>query len=583
MEGHVEIITLIHQGILPKIRQAVPNPTGTLKTLVDQLNTLNLEQLQALKPTLNQSVPENSKRDANNLLAACICNAILDADPFTAELGRSVLPMINALKEIDNFNTESAHQSLLSNVLKSIGDCTSAQEIDLWVAILDSLKNVYGYTDIETERKWAENKYTELVWDNIKNEDPVKLAEQLIITKRLEENGFDISFLKSIVIDFSYDYIEQKDEQNTPDGIKELLAVLLNFTFDDEDKTQKVNQWKVKYNVVPASTTPNQSASSQPAFDGFAVPAPIINPDRLIQYSSELELIQPPFYSYNYPERYIVSVYRGFANLPSRTEVAVKVYTLRSSNEDAKLSERIENINREIEIISDLSGKDKAFLNYYGRYHEVADNQKSYGFVMEYCTKTLMDEITSKKEQNNPYTEKEIYDISVSLLSGFAILESKKICHQDIKPHNIFINSQGILKIADFNISKRFDQSATTLATGQHYIQGTTGYMSPELRKALLEGKLLGQGTISAKFKPVKADVFSLGLTLLQLYTLQTVENFSTPEGRPALEEVLANIPYPWLRTSLAKMLDKDYKFRPKFKHVLSAIVDDQSEKTRMV
>ncbi len=40
------------------------------------------------------------------------------------------------------------------------------------------------------------------------------------------------------------------------------------------------------------------------------------------------------------------------------------------------------------------------------------------------------------------------------MLFGLNYLHSNKILHRDIKPQNIFINSEGIVKLADFGISK---------------------------------------------------------------------------------------------------------------------------------
>ncbi|CAG9324767.1 unnamed protein product [Blepharisma stoltei] len=573
MDRHDEILSLIHIGLAQKLKAEVENPSGALKKLLDEILTLSLAQFQELKDTINQSTPEQHQKNANDLLTACICNAALETEPFTTDLARQVMPLINYLKERPDFNPESTYNSLLSNIISGISACKTVEDVDEWVTIIDILRNEYNFTDVETELKWAESKYIEFVWEGMKNDDPVQLARQLVISKRLEGKGFDMSFAKNIAIDFSYDYIEEKDEAGQPDGISELLNVLLGFEINDEDKSAKINLWKVKYGVKPEETKTE------------TIPQPPRNLDMVISASSQIELINPPFYSHSPTENLIVSVYRGICYLPNRIDIAVKTYTIAPSSDEAKFNERLTNINKEIELLRDLSGKHPSFLEYYGSYHEKVNDQHVIGIAMEYCTQTLMHEITNRGGADQKYTERELYDKVVFLLEGFSFLEQKKILHQDIKPHNIFINREGILKIADFNIAQKYDEGTTYLATGVHFVQGTQGYMAPELRKLLSDGRLSGaQGPIRGKFKPAKADIYSLGLTFLQMYTLRSVETFSTPEGREELEKILKNIEFLWLKTILDKMLSVDKEFRPKFKHLLSKIKDtDEDSQTIMV
>jgi NIMA (never in mitosis gene a)-related kinase len=56
-------------------------------------------------------------------------------------------------------------------------------------------------------------------------------------------------------------------------------------------------------------------------------------------------------------------------------------------------------------------------------------------------------------------------------------IHEKKILHRDIKTQNIFLTSNGTIKLGDFGISKVLENSITSAKT----VVGTPYYMSPEV------------------------------------------------------------------------------------------------------
>jgi serine/threonine protein kinase len=67
-------------------------------------------------------------------------------------------------------------------------------------------------------------------------------------------------------------------------------------------------------------------------------------------------------------------------------------------------------------------------------------------------------------------------DLMVQVCEGLAAAHAHGIIHRDLKPNNLFVESDGLLKILDFGVARFTDSSMTAAGT----MLGTPDYMSPE-------------------------------------------------------------------------------------------------------
>ncbi|MBQ3118528.1 MAG: Stk1 family PASTA domain-containing Ser/Thr kinase [Clostridia bacterium] len=121
---------------------------------------------------------------------------------------------------------------------------------------------------------------------------------------------------------------------------------------------------------------------------------------------------------------------------------------------------------------------------------------------MEYIVMEHVEGITLKQYLGAKGTLpwKEAVDSAAQICSGLEHAHKKGIIHKDIKPENIMITKEGILKITDFGIAKALNQG--TITTGG-LTMGSVHYFSPEQARG---------GITDAK-----TDLYSVGILLYEM------------------------------------------------------------------
>lgn len=99
-------------------------------------------------------------------------------------------------------------------------------------------------------------------------------------------------------------------------------------------------------------------------------------------------------------------------------------------------------------------------------------------------------------------------EITAQVCEALTYAHGRGVIHLDIKPGNILIDERGLVRVADFGLSRNFEKTGTTTDEGRRTrgFIGTVGYAAPEQR--IPDAKV-----------DHRTDIFSLGVTLYEMLT----------------------------------------------------------------
>ena len=124
----------------------------------------------------------------------------------------------------------------------------------------------------------------------------------------------------------------------------------------------------------------------------------------------------------------------------------------------------------------------------------------TYFIAMEYVSgKTLADILADRTQ----LTHTQAADIARDVASALAFAHDNGVVHRDIKPGNILVRADGVVKVADFGIARAMDSSTDQALTQTGLVMGTASYLSPEQ----------AQG---AQPDP-RSDLYSLGVVMYEM------------------------------------------------------------------
>jgi len=181
-------------------------------------------------------------------------------------------------------------------------------------------------------------------------------------------------------------------------------------------------------------------------------------------------------------------VYKAKCRILNRF-VAIKILKPEYSNN----SEFMEKFRREALATATFSHSN--IVNIY----DVGSEENINYIVMELVNgKTLKEYI----RENAPLSMDSTLKISIQIAKALECAHKNKIIHRDIKPHNILINEEGVIKVTDFGIAKA---TSSDTITHTNKVIGSAHYFSPEQAK----GKIVDNRT----------DIYSFGIVIYEMLT----------------------------------------------------------------
>jgi serine/threonine protein kinase len=122
--------------------------------------------------------------------------------------------------------------------------------------------------------------------------------------------------------------------------------------------------------------------------------------------------------------------------------------------------------------------------------------------VMEYVDGETLAELTAR---SGPMQPDEAVELLLQVCAGLEHAHAAGLVHRDIKPQNLLVRRDGVVKIADFGIARTLQATQLTQAGT---VLGTAAYLAPE--------QAAGERVTAA------ADIYSLGAVAYELLTGRT-------------------------------------------------------------
>ena len=252
------------------------------------------------------------------------------------------------------------------------------------------------------------------------------------------------------------------------------------------------------------------------------------------------------------------TVYKAKCHLLNRF-VAVKILKSELSNDE----EFVARFKREATSIARLSHPNIVNI------HDVGTENHINFIVMEYINGKTLKQLIKK---NARFTSQRTLDISLQIAKALQCAHINNIIHRDIKPDNIMLTEDNIVKVMDFGIAKVTD---SITVTNSNKVMGTVHYFSPEQAKG--------------NFIDCRTDIYSLGIVMYEMITGQVPYNAESAisiammhihEPATAPKEIITDMPEN-INQVILKAMQKEpvkrYQTAKEMSDIISAIKEDSN------
>lgn len=178
--------------------------------------------------------------------------------------------------------------------------------------------------------------------------------------------------------------------------------------------------------------------------------------------------------------------------------------------------------------------------------HNLLEYKGRFLLVMEFVEGITLDKLIQNRG-GLPYNE--AIHIARQVLDALSFMHSRGVIHRDLKPGNIIITKEGLIKVTDFGIAKALTDRGHTRSGVR---LGTLWYMSPE--------------QVKGKSVDARSDLYAMGITLFQMVTGKLpffgksdfeIMKAQTEKHPPDPEKIKKDIPK-FLSWIILKLLEKD-------------------------
>ena len=118
-----------------------------------------------------------------------------------------------------------------------------------------------------------------------------------------------------------------------------------------------------------------------------------------------------------------------------------------------KSAKELSNLRQEIEILKKLRHKNIILLL------EWFETKKEICLVTEYAQGELFEILDEDKKMS----EKQVRRIAIQIAQSLFYLHKNRIIHRDMKPQNILVGSDGVIKVCDFGFARAMGANTMVL------------------------------------------------------------------------------------------------------------------------
>ena len=175
--------------------------------------------------------------------------------------------------------------------------------------------------------------------------------------------------------------------------------------------------------------------------------------------------------------------------------------------------------------------------------------------VMEYVDGVGLDQLVA---QRGPLPVGQAIELARQAALGLLHAHERGILHRDLKPHNLILTSDGVVKIVDFGLAQLVREGAVADGARSAPVLGTPDYMAPEQAR-------------DSRSADGRSDLYGLGCTLYHLLAgqvpfpggtvLQKLMRHQEGSAR-SIRDLRPDVPGP-LAALLARLLDRNPARRP--------------------